>query len=135
MNQISEIELEEIKNKLNKLEIKWAKDDWKSSWWWLGNNWPDKQTCLTRKASLEVLKKDIERKINLIDKENALLLSKFSTQLLNVEEKISKLEVKLSGWQDKEKSNSILIYFILTIFIILLIFVLYMFGSGKWKRN
>ena len=59
-------ELDEINEKINKLEIQETKEDssWKVWLWYGRNKWPDEKTCLERRAVWQSLKSEIERKIN-----------------------------------------------------------------------
>lgn len=134
--QFIEEELEIIKERIHKLELAETEQD--NSWKvWFHNlfhrsKWPNKETLLERKGIWQTIKKDIERKISLI-KGNQLILSKYLTQLSKTEEKLAKIEAKLEEYKSIEESRKWGKIFLMTIVIILLIFALYMFGSGKWK--
>ncbi|CAI2182225.1 6535_t:CDS:2, partial [Funneliformis geosporum] len=101
------IELEEIRSKINKLEVEESKD-----------------------ANWQTLKKDVERRIELV-KENQLLVNKFLTQLSKVEGKITQLEARIALFRDKEESGKLSRYFFIAIVIILLVFFLYLIATGK----
>lgn len=134
-------ELEEIVTKISKLEVEEAKDDYKSSWWMYGNSWPDKKTCLERKATWKTLKDNIQRKIELIkqtqtneeEKPNYFsLLNSFSNKLSKVEEKIATLDARLDG-ELKHREENLKLWNYLAIVILILAFAcfLYLIATGK----
>jgi hypothetical protein len=59
------------------------------------------------------------------------LLFKFNNLFLKIEERLGILEAKLSDLKANEESGKSTIYFSYAILIILLIFALYMFATGK----
>ena len=63
--------------------------------------------------------------------ERNVLLIKFSTQLSKVEEKVAKLEARLSDLKSTEESQKLGNYFLMAILIILLVFFLYLIATGK----
>ncbi|RHZ35553.1 hypothetical protein [endosymbiont GvMRE of Glomus versiforme] len=133
MNELLLLEkdLEEIQEKIHQLELTDNNQD--NSWlfWLFRRN--DKKVYLERKAVWKVLKVNIERKMSIA--KNQVLLIKFSTWLSKTEEKIAKLEAKLDYIKALEENIKLSNYFGYAILIILLVFVLYMYGSGKWKFN
>ena len=131
-----EKELEEIRDRIHQLELSENNEDnsWKT-WFSRNSHQFIRKTCLERKAVWESLKVNIERKIKLIkeiqtDERNVLLI-KFSTQLSKVEEKVAKLEARLSDLKSTEESQKLGNYFLIAILIILLIFFLYLIATGK----
>lgn len=130
-----ERELEEICEKIHQLELTENKENNSWSFWFKRNDHTFiRKTCLERKAVWNNLKVNIERKTKLIERiQNQTLLFRFSTQLSKAEEKIAKLEARLNDLKTIEESKKIGNYVGYAILIILLIFVLYMLATGKWK--
>ncbi|RHZ36530.1 hypothetical protein [endosymbiont GvMRE of Glomus versiforme] len=131
-------ELDEVTEKINKLEIQETEEDnsWKVWLWYGKNNWPNEKICLERRASWQSLKSEIERKINLIkemqksisiEEKNAyfLLINRYYDKLDKTERKLRKLEAHLANAKSQQITQWITLIIFGIMLIILVAFVLY----------
>ncbi|MDR1670775.1 MAG: hypothetical protein LBR43_03595 [Spiroplasmataceae bacterium] len=143
-------QLEEITNRISYLEHQYKLED--NNWWKkfnYGDNWPTKNIYLARKAIWESIKRDIERKINLI-KESQIsvreieksnynkLLIQFNDSLGKVEEKIELLKANIAIRQEGElilEKRRTIGFTILIVVLIILGFLAYQKYESRNKNK